>query len=239
MSKVFNMVGGGGKNISSIIITGLESTDTVTCTKDGKSYTAIWDDTDQHWEIVGLPLGTYTITATNGTETRTKTVLIDITGVYEIEISYPRWLYKDGNQYEDLTGGFVQTTTGDYYGYKFTGIVNFNTTSIYVSVDSTGNELPFVNTVNKIDFSNYSKIKVEYSFATSGSRDSTRKVTIWLTSEIGKDSMQNYQKLYEQIPDGSGTLEIDISAVNTSYYFVIAADSNPGVHATINKVWVE
>ena len=62
-------VGGGGKNISSIIITGLESTDTITCTKDGKSYTATWDSTAQHWEIVGLPLGTFTVTATNGTKT--------------------------------------------------------------------------------------------------------------------------------------------------------------------------
>ena len=71
MSKVFNMVGGGGKNISSIIITGLESTDTVTCTKDGKSYAATWDEAAQHWEIVGLPLGTFTVTATNGTGTIT------------------------------------------------------------------------------------------------------------------------------------------------------------------------
>ena len=92
--------------------------------------------------------------------------------------------------------------------------------------------------IGKIDFSNYSKIKVDYSSATSGSQD-TRKVTIWLTSEIGKASMQNYQKLYEQIPAGSGTLEIDISAVNTSYYFVISADADPNIHATINKVWLE
>ena len=76
MSKVFNMVGGGGgKNISSIIITGLQSTDTITCTKDGRSYTATWDSTSQHWEIVGLPLGTFTVTATNGTNTTTATVL--------------------------------------------------------------------------------------------------------------------------------------------------------------------
>ena len=87
MSKVLNMVGGGGKNISSIIITGLESTDTVTCSKDGKSYTTAWDSTAQHWEIVGLPLGTFTVTATNGTKTKTETVLIDIAGVYEIEMS--------------------------------------------------------------------------------------------------------------------------------------------------------
>ena len=112
MSKVFNMVGGGGKNISSIIITGLTSTDTITCTKDGKTYPATWDDTSQHWEIVGLPLGTFTVTATNGTDITTETVVIDIAGVYEIEMTFNLWLYKDGDPCEDVTGGWgVSTTT--------------------------------------------------------------------------------------------------------------------------------
>ena len=81
MSKVFNMVSGGSKNISSIIITGLASTDTLTCTKGGRSYPATWDETEERWEILGLPLGTFTVNATNGTKTTTKTVLIDIAGV--------------------------------------------------------------------------------------------------------------------------------------------------------------
>ena len=89
MSKVFNMVGGGGgKNISSIIITSLSSTDTVTCTKDGKSYPATWDETDQKWEIIGLPTGTYTVTSNRGTDTITETVLIDVSGVYEISMAF-------------------------------------------------------------------------------------------------------------------------------------------------------
>ena len=108
MSKVFNMVGGGGgKNISSIIITGLKSTDTITCTKDGKSYTATWDETAQHWEVVGLPFGTFTLTATNGTKTTTETVLIDIAGVYEIEMSLNFYLYNKGDECEDVTGGWT------------------------------------------------------------------------------------------------------------------------------------
>ena len=130
MSKVFNMVGGGGgKNISSIIITGLESTDTITCTKDGKSYTATWDSTAKHWEIVGLPLGTFTVPATNGAKTTTETVLIDISGVYEIEVSLTKfWLYRDGNPFDSVTGGwseeFYFTTWGETQRIPVTYIDN-------------------------------------------------------------------------------------------------------------------
>ena len=46
MSKVFNMVGGGGKNISSIIITGLKSTDTITCTNDEAKVFDVMDKID-------------------------------------------------------------------------------------------------------------------------------------------------------------------------------------------------
>lgn len=160
MSKVFNMVGGGGKNISSIIITGLESTDTVTCTKDGKSYTATWDSTAQHWEIVGLPLGTFTITATNGTQTETATVLIDIAGVYEIEITYKFWLYREGDECEDLTGGFG-VLSKDYGTSDIKQTNNLYLKTYYV----VGSSIKYTSAVtnNKIDLSKYSKICMEVS----------------------------------------------------------------------------
>lgn len=161
MSKVFNMVGGGGgKNISSIIITGLESTDTIDCTKDGKSYTATWDSTAQHWEIVGLPLGTFTVTATNGTKTKTKTVLIDITGVYEIEMYYNLWLYRDGDECEDVTGGWTsQLVTGK-------GSVAKNVDNITITTVADGNPNAAIVTANKIKqavFSRYAKLCISYS----------------------------------------------------------------------------
>ena len=129
MSKVFNMVGGGGgKNISSIIITGLESTDTITCTKDGKSYAATWDEAAQHWEIVGLPFGTFTLTATNGTKTITKTVLIDVSGVYEVEMTFKLWLYHDGDECEDVTGGWEKV----WFSNGSSGTANKNSDSLYM-----------------------------------------------------------------------------------------------------------
>lgn len=50
--------------------------------------------------------GTWTVTATNGTRTTTQDVFVDAAVEYEIEMSYVLWLYREGNEYTDLTGGF-------------------------------------------------------------------------------------------------------------------------------------
>ena len=161
MSKVFNMVsGGGGKNISSIVITGLSSTDTVTCTKDGKSYTATWDATAQHWEIVGLPLGTFSLTATNGAKSTTATVQIDVTGVYEIEMSFKLWLYKDGDECEAVTGGWSNSGYSRANWSVAAGVKNSD--NMLVGQDpGVDHQYRMFGTVNAIDCSVYHTLKIQ------------------------------------------------------------------------------
>ena len=186
MSKVFNMVGGGGgKNISSIIITGLQSTDTITCTKDGRSYTATWDSTSQHWEIIGLPLGTFTVTATNGTETTTETVLIDITGVYEIEMAHKLWLYKDGDECESITGGWNVT----YFGSPSYATVAKNSDNIYMKNTQNNESQPYMSTKLKIDTSGYSKLcLVADAYRNTSNSASYGCITIEFKSTNTRDS---------------------------------------------------
>ena len=233
MSKVFNMVGGGGgKNVSSIIITGLSSTDTVTCTKGGKSYTVTWDETDQHWEIIGLPLGTITITATNGTKTITETVLIDIAGVYEIEMSFVLWLYKENKEYSDVTGGWSNTgyTAGTYTIYS--GIKN--DTNLYVYHEESPHRPHMFGTQNKIDLSPYTKIKA------------TGKVTgvynnAWgiKFSLLTSKNMQDPYKSNHLATLGDFTTEIDISNVDISCYVEIEAQWNAPSNGYFEKIWLE
>ena len=158
MSKVFNMVGGGGsKNISSIIITGLLSTDTVTCTKDGKSYTTTWDETAQHLEIVGLPLGTFTVTATRGTVTTTETVLIDIAGVYEVEMDFKLWLYRPGDPCEDVTGGWDKVSTKGV-------VTKYDDRMDLSATEAPGSVTPYYfSTVNGINTKGYKTLYADVS----------------------------------------------------------------------------
>lgn len=230
MSKVFNMVGGGGgKNISSIIITGLSSTDTITCTKDGKIYTATWDETAQHWEIVGLPLGTFTVEATNGIKTTTETVLIDITGVYEIEMSYRLYLYKDGDQCEDVTGG--------WQCWKLAGTSELLDTSIHIA-SSKNNQWQATSTKTKINLTNFSNLKAEVKLESQMMAQYCQLgPTIRTTVDTSK-SANDYAVRKQYVADvGDHMITIDISDLDDEY--CIAFNSYYVGSAYIYKVWLE
>ncbi len=234
MSKVFNMVGGGGgKNISSIVITGLSSTDTVTCTKDGKSYTATWDSTAQHWEIGGLPLGTFTITATNGTKTTTETVLIDIAGVYEIEMSFKLWLYRDGDQCEEVTGGWEIKQYG-----TSNGSLTLNDTSMKL-YGGTSQSTPIgLKNTSLINIGDYSKICVDIDYSTSGSTDN---FTFGITKSytFGSSGIDDqFEKINQYQPgnqSGSITLECNITGATNRFITIYCYK----LTAYIKRVWLE
>ena len=81
------VIGGNGGETASIFVTGLSATDTVTATKDGKSYSGKWNRTA--WVFLKLKeYGTYTITATDGTNTTTQDVLVDMATKYEVAMGY-------------------------------------------------------------------------------------------------------------------------------------------------------
>ena len=88
MSKVFNMVGGGGGPAASIFVTGLSETDTVTATNGSKTLTGKWYSDRSGFLIYPIKdIGTWTVTATDGTKTATQDVLVDVITEYEIEMS--------------------------------------------------------------------------------------------------------------------------------------------------------
>lgn len=83
-----SIISGNGGLTASIFVTGLSATDTVTATNpSGNSISAVWNGTA--WVFSGIKeYGTYTITATDGTNTATQDVLVDVFASYEIELSY-------------------------------------------------------------------------------------------------------------------------------------------------------
>lgn len=229
MSKVFNMVGGGGgNNISSIVITGLESTDTVTCAKDGKTYPATWDDTAQHWQIVGLPLGTFTVTATNGTKNNTETVLIDIAGVYEIEMSFKLWLYKDGDECIDITGGWNTSSSWS------AGTVTKNNDSIKLS--STSGSGLSVETSNSINSAGYTSLCVEVSATNVMSGGSGGQFEVSLSKKGSYDSTNFDARCIKYENTAKIILKTNINSHTNGYVCGIKAFL---AVATFYKVWLE
>ena len=235
MSKVFNMVGGGGKNISSIIITGLESTDTIACTKDSKSYTATWDSTAQHWEIVGLPLGTYTVTASNGTKTTTETVLIDIVGVYDIEMDYRTYLYNNGNECTGLTGGWV---TSGYTRTNYTVVSGIKENDC-IRVGNHTNPttcMSYVGTLNTVNLSAYSTLCIEYT--NNASDTYNPKFTITPDKNYASHANEIYGNGAFAQTGVKLTARMDLSSVAGNYYLLWCSDA-PNTEARAYRIWLE
>lgn len=79
---LFNtIIGGNGGETAAIFVTGLSETDTVTVTKDGRTYNGKWVSSENIWSFTKLKgIGTYTVTATNGIDTNSKQVTIELAG---------------------------------------------------------------------------------------------------------------------------------------------------------------
>lgn len=74
------IVGNGGETVT-IFVTGLSETDTVTVTKDGRTYNGKWVSSENIWSFTKLKgIGTYTVTATNGADTVSTQVTIELEG---------------------------------------------------------------------------------------------------------------------------------------------------------------
>ena len=109
---LFNtIIGGNGGETVTIFVTGLSETDTVTVTKDGRKYNGKWVSSENIWSFTKLKgIGTYTVTATNGTDTvsiqvtielegQSKSVELQLTKIYgisrDITNSSPEWARTD------------------------------------------------------------------------------------------------------------------------------------------------
>lgn len=221
------VVGGGGKNISSIVITGLKSTDTVTCTKDGKSYIATWNDTAQRWEIVGMPLGKFTVTATNGPHTKTETVLIDIAGVYEIEMILLLYLYNDGYECEDVTGGWDKISSDC--------VITKNDSNMTVTSSSfaTGVRMNYFSTINAINLSGYKKLYADISMINGASG--------YFYLGINDSRTEVHYKSTGYGDNSRSIVTLDISNISGNYYInpYVAARRDYQAVVTVYKVWLE
>lgn len=87
--------------------------------------------------------GTWAVTATNGEKTKTQDVLVDAAVEYEIEMSYVLWLYRDGEEFEDVTGGWTgykrtaQKQVGGFQTNKEIDLTPYTTMHVVICTNST------------------------------------------------------------------------------------------------------
>lgn len=108
---LFNtIIGGNGGETVAIFVTGLSETDTVTVTKDGKTYSGKWISSENIWSFTKLKgTGTYTVTATDGTDTNSKQVTIELAGQSKsVDLSFTK-IYGISRVTTDASPAWVRT----------------------------------------------------------------------------------------------------------------------------------
>ena len=214
----------GGKLFAVIAVT-YPAGSTCTCANGTKIYTA--KDTSGQW-IFRIPsAGTWTVTATDGTNTKTQEV--NITAEQQAEkVTLAYWsgeLYDAGNQYTDITGGWIRHGTG--------GTVTFNDDNIYLE-DASAYVHAAVDTTNAVDLTDYATLKV--TATTADKRWMLGKVILYTKDTAGKETIAASASL-----DSSSTetvTSLDVSALSGAYYVRIESAGYNSSYYIIGKIHV-
>ena len=139
-------------------------------------------------------------------------------------------MFKDGNKYTEITGGW----TGD--GWSISGST-FSLTSgtfsgINMCFEDIGNaQGQLLATVNRIDLTNYNTLKFNISEITVGGGMAG---IIFISTNRVAPSADN-----QIIISSSGLNEIDLSSYNGEYYVGFSALNRSDRSMKIDKVWLE
>lgn len=229
MSLVFNMVGGAGGSaeLPAIYATYPEGS-VCTCSNGAKTYTA--KDTSGFWLFAGLDIGTWTVTATDGSDPASKTIAITENGqIANIVLEYTQWYFKDGEQYESITGGWSNS------GWSYNGrTAQAPTITDRIIVNSQPNQnATIAGTAKKIDFTGINTIKVNVIAVTTAVRVDLSQSKALASS--GGD------EVVRQAITQVGVHNIDVSSVNGEYYLSVSAISNSTTAwvGTVTEIWGE
>lgn len=131
--------------------------------------------------------------------------------------NYKIYIFKDGQQFTDLTGGWQQ------------GVVNTNPDDYAAVVASVGNSLfnksvtlsggawATTTTKNSIDIGPYKDMNFKINFFASGSDNNNFKGHFGLTTTV-KSTSFTYESTYKKIGSTNTTVTLNLSGKTGSYY---------------------
>lgn len=164
--------------------------------------------------------GTWTVTISNGTDTKSESVSITAAGQAE-KVTLAFWngeLYDAGNQYTDVTGGWVRHKNG--------GVVTFNEDNIYLATSSEYSE-GAVNTTNAVDLTDFATLKVTVTTTRKGdiigkvivyTKDASNKETVAASASLDNSSKETVTSLDVSALNGAYYVRIQSSGFSSSYY---------------------
>lgn len=221
-----------GARLHAVIAVTYPSGSTCTCT-DGTTTMKAKDTSGK--ALFNVSTGTWTVKSTDGTDTASKAVSITANGQVEsVKLEYTWYLYHQGDQCVDVTGGWVKKGTG--------GSLTFNSNSMTLVANSYQNGTS-ASTKNKVNLSDkktlYFKLKSATRYATGYPRigvsttqtpDST-SATDWAATKTLSES------------SSFTTVSLDVSSLTSTagYYILFAGHNGDAGSATIEvqDIWGE
>lgn len=246
MSLVFNMVSGGGggklKDTDAVLIVTVPTGSTVTATKGGTTLTpTMWvkaADASLDCAIFSIPASQFdsttpwTVTATNGANTASDTVLISTNKEYEVILSYKEYYYDSGNEFLDITGGWI--------GAAYTGNTGCTLTKELTYMDAKrvyGGNFSVITT-NSIDLTSYSTL---YFDIESKINVSTENVICGISLAGDTSFAMQTNTPYSVLYNNRSTISVDVTSASAGHIAIRLPGSGTTVGGSvyIYKVWGE
>lgn len=228
---IHNMVGGGGKLFAVIAVTYPEGS-VCTCTDGTKTLKA--RDTSGK-ALFNVPLGEWTVTATDGNKTKSVTVSITGEGQSErVKLSYLTYYYDKGDTCDSVTGGWVKAGNG--------GSLTFNSESMTLVADTHQVGTDAVTT-NMISLANIKTLYFKVKSATSYPTPGYPRVGIAATTNNPSSGASNSSKwtAFSGLSASSEfhTVSIDVSECPESYYIVFGGfqGDSGGTTIEVEAIW--
>lgn len=176
-----------------------------TCTCSDGTTTISAPDTSGTWACIVPNAGTWTVSSTDGDKSKSADVVIITNGQTEsVTLLYITYLFKDGETYDSLTGGWGGTVNAEKQALEF-----------LVAAGKTVN----MATKSKVDMTDYSTISAKTDA-------NIRGVSLLLIIE---DSFASSRPLAQAaLATASDEVSLDISNITGSHLIRLASNSEKG-----------
>lgn len=192
-----------------------------TCTCSDGTTTLSAPDTSGTWACIVPNAGTWTVAATDGVENTSESVSITTDGqIVAIELSYLLWLYKSGNTYNAVTGGWTYTSKGYSSDANTAGTPTITRGDTMLTAQMPNASGAIIHPANKIDLTEYSTIVFDGIITGATRYASLCNLRVW--SEFGKYSSVGYSASVTIQENVDGEVSLDVSELSGKFYIGFA-----------------
>ena len=188
-----------------------------TCTCSDGTTTLSAPDTSGTWTCTVPNAGKWTVTSTDGDKSKSADVVITTDGQIEsVTLLYITYLFKDGETYDSLTGGWNGTVNAEKQALQ---------------LNAAAEKTNFAYPKSKIDLTNYDTV----SAVVTENISAYGEFSLYITGALGQSAVAS-----ATLSAGTATrVDLDVSSVTGSYYVVASLYSEKVASAYVTEVSIQ